>query len=146
MPASKKISARKASKPAAPKSITRNYRDILYEVKDQVAWVTINRPRVLNAFREQTLDEMIDALKSTREDPSIVCAVVTGAGDKAFSAGGDFFAMKRLNFTNAYMWNDRMLGLARDLGFEEMPDLEVEDLKAALLYASKKLDYPVVAA
>jgi dihydroxynaphthoic acid synthetase len=74
--------------------------------------VTINRPRVLNAFREQTLDEMIDALKSTREDPSIVCAVVTGTGDKAFSAGGDFYAMKRLNFTNAYMWNDRMLGLA----------------------------------
>jgi enoyl-CoA hydratase/carnithine racemase len=55
---------------------------------------------------------MIAALKSTREDPSIVCAVVTGAGDKAFSAGGDFYAMKRLNFANAYMWNDRMLGLA----------------------------------
>ena len=88
------------------------YKDILYEVKDQVAWVTINRPRVLNCFREQTLVEMIAALKSTREDPSIVCAVVTGAGEKSFSAGGDFFAMKRLNFTNAYMWNDRMLGLA----------------------------------
>jgi enoyl-CoA hydratase/carnithine racemase len=90
----------------------KKYSDILYEVKDQVAWVTINRPRVLNSFREQTLDEMIDALKSTREDPTIVCAVVTGAGNKSFSAGGDFFAMKRLNFTNAYMWNDRMLGLA----------------------------------
>src|SRR3970040_1132879 len=112
MPASNQTSARKASKPAAPKSITRNYRDILYEVKDQVAVVPLTRPRVFNAFREQTLDEMIDAFKSTREDPSIVCAVVTGAGDKAFSAGGDFFAMKRLNFTNAYMWNDRMLGLA----------------------------------
>jgi dihydroxynaphthoic acid synthetase len=97
---------------ARTKSAKRKYRDILYEVKDQVAWITINRPRVLNAFREQSLDEMIDALKSTREDPSIVCAVVTGAGDKAFSAGGDFYAMKRLNFTNAYMWNDRMLGLA----------------------------------
>jgi dihydroxynaphthoic acid synthetase len=94
------------------KSTIRKYRDILYQVEDQVAWVTINRPRILNAFREQSLDEMIDALKSTREDPSIVCAVVTGAGDKAFSAGGDFYAMKRLNFTNAYMWNDRMLGLA----------------------------------
>src|SRR4029078_12882685 len=57
-------------------------------------------------------DEMIDALKSTREDPSIVCAVVTGAGDKAFSAGGDFYAMKRLHFAHGYMWNDRMLGLA----------------------------------
>ena len=38
--------------------------------------------------------------------------MITGAGDKSFSAGGDFYAMKRLNFTNAYMWNDRMLGLA----------------------------------
>jgi len=56
------------------KSTKRKYNDILYEVKNQVAWVTINRERVLNAFREQTLDEIIDALKSTREDPSIVCA------------------------------------------------------------------------
>src|SRR5689334_25418996 len=108
--AEKAATATRKSK--APKRMTRRYSDILYEVKDQVAWITINRPRVLNAFREQSLDEMIDALKSTREDPSIVCAVITGAGDKSFSAGGDFFAMKRLNFTNAYMWNDRMLGLA----------------------------------
>jgi len=90
----------------------KSYSDILFEVKDQVAWITINRPRVANAFREQTLDQMIDAVKSTREDPTIACAVFTGAGDKAFSAGGDFFAMKRLNFTNASMWNDRMQGLA----------------------------------
>src|SRR6266436_2503244 len=88
-----------AEKPAAKKpSKTKpgSYGDILYEVKDQVACVTINRPRVLNAFREQTLDELIDALKSTRDDPSIACAVVTGAGDKAFSAGGGFYALKRL--------------------------------------------------
>jgi naphthoate synthase len=111
--------ARKAAKKAATKAgnngsarTQHRYDDILYEVKDQVAWVTINRERVRNAFREQTLDEMIDALKGTREDPSIACAVVTGKGDKAFSAGGDFYAMKRLTFTNGYMWNDRMQGLA----------------------------------
>jgi dihydroxynaphthoic acid synthetase len=99
-------------KPRPRKATRKDYSDILFEVKDQVVWVTINRPRVLNAFREQTLDQMTDALKSTREDPTIVCAVITGAGDKAFSAGGDFFAMKRLNFANSFMWNDRMLGLA----------------------------------
>jgi len=88
------------------------YRDILFEVRDHVAWITINRPRYRNAFREQTLDEMIFALSATREDPSIVCAVITGAGDKAFSAGGDFAAMMKLNRANAHMWNDRMLGLA----------------------------------
>lgn len=100
------------AKPTIATARARKYTDILFEVRDQVAWITINRPRVLNAFREQSLDEMIDALKATREDPSIVCAVITGTGDKSFSAGGDFYAMKRLNFTNAYMWNDRMLGLA----------------------------------
>ena len=63
-----------ARKKTANKSAKKSkYTDILYEVKDQVAWITINRPRVLNCFREQTLDEMIDAFKSTREDPSIVC-------------------------------------------------------------------------
>ena len=88
------------------------YTDILFEVRENVAWVTINRPKFRNAFREQTLDEMIDALSSTREDPTITCAVVTGAGDTAFSAGGDFTAMMKLNRANAHMWNDRMLGLA----------------------------------
>ncbi len=88
------------------------YGDILFEVSNNVAWVTINRPRARNAFREQTLDEMINAFRSIRNDPSIVCAVVTGAGDQAFSAGGDFHAMMRLNRANAHHWNDRMLGLA----------------------------------
>ena len=88
------------------------YKEILLEVTDDVAWITINRPQVRNAFREQTLDELTEAVKSTREDASIVAAVITGAGDKAFSAGGDFDAMIKLNRANAMHWNDRMLGLA----------------------------------
>jgi dihydroxynaphthoic acid synthetase len=96
---------KKAAQPAV-------YKEILYEVKDGVAWVSINRPKARNAFREQTLDELIHALNSTKNDPSIACAVVTGVGDKAFSAGGDFHAMMRLNRANAVHWNDRMLGLA----------------------------------
>jgi len=92
--------------------LERSYNEILFEVKDDVAWITINRPEVMNAFREQTLDELIDAVKSIREDQSIVAGVITGAGDKAFSAGGDFHAMMKLNRANAMHWNDRMLGLA----------------------------------
>ena len=88
-----------------------NYREIIMEISDHVAWITINRPEVKNAFREQTLDELADALASTRLDPSIACAVVSGAGG-AFSAGGDFHAMMKLNKANSAMWNDRMLEVA----------------------------------
>ncbi|MDH3232784.1 MAG: enoyl-CoA hydratase-related protein [Alphaproteobacteria bacterium] len=88
------------------------YKDIIFEVIDQVAWVTINRPDVLNATRELTLDEIRDALASTKSDPSIACAVITGAGDRAFCSGGDFSSMMRLNWAVASHWNDRMLGCA----------------------------------
>lgn len=93
-------------------ALKRTYNEIFFEVIEDVAWITIDRPEVMNAFREQTLDELTDAVKATREDPSIVAAVITGAGNKAFSAGGDFHAMTKLNRSNAVHWNDRMLGLA----------------------------------
>ena len=98
-----------------------SYTDILFAVEDQVAWLTINRPRYMNAFREQTLDEIIHALKSTRNDPSILCVVITGAGDKAFSAGGDFAAMMRLNKQNGHLWNERMLETAMTIRSLHLP-------------------------
>lgn len=85
------------------------YKDIIYEVKDQIGWITINRPELLNAIRERTLDEIIHALKSTRSDPTIAAAVITGTGDRAFCSGGEFAMMKRFNFANAMLWNERML-------------------------------------
>lgn len=83
------------------------YSEIVYERRNDAAWIGINRPEVRNAFREQTLDEIAHALNSTREDPTIVAAVVYGV-DGHFSAGGDFHAMMKLNKANSYMWNDRM--------------------------------------
>jgi naphthoate synthase len=88
------------------------YSDIRFEIDDGVAWVTLNRPEVRNAFREQTLDEIVDALQSTRDDPTIAVAVITGEGTQAFSAGGDFRAMMRLNKANSEHWNERMLRTA----------------------------------
>jgi len=87
------------------------YEEIVVERRSDAAWIGINRPEVRNAFREQTLDELADALESTREDPTIVAAVVFGTGGH-FSAGGDFHAMMKLNKANSAMWNDRMLRVA----------------------------------
>ena len=52
-----------------------DYKEILVEVKESAAWITINRPEVRNAFREQTLDELREAVLDTRNDPSISCIV-----------------------------------------------------------------------
>ena len=65
------------------------YTDILYEKKDGVAWITINRPDVRNAFRTATVAELTDAFLDARWDPGVGVAVLTGAGDKAFCSGGD---------------------------------------------------------
>src|ERR1700674_1876995 len=65
------------------------YKDILYEVRGGVVRITINRPEVYNAFRLQTLEELIDAFQRAGEEKSANVVVFTGAGDKAFCTGGD---------------------------------------------------------
>jgi naphthoate synthase len=65
------------------------YTDILYEKKNSVAWITINRPEVRNAFRTRTVAELTDAFLDARWDPSVGVVVLTGAGDRAFCSGGD---------------------------------------------------------
>jgi 2-ketocyclohexanecarboxyl-CoA hydrolase len=65
------------------------YEDILYEVKNGAAWITINRAEKYNAFRGQTCEELIHALNRAGWDKSIGVIVLAGAGDKAFCTGGD---------------------------------------------------------
>ncbi len=66
------------------------YSDIRFEESGTgIAKVTINRPEVRNAFRPETVSQMIDAFARARDDASIGCVLLTGAGDKAFCSGGD---------------------------------------------------------
>jgi naphthoate synthase len=67
----------------------KEYEDILFDYCDGVAKITINRPKVYNAFRPQTNFEMLDAMTICRERPDIGVIILTGAGDKAFCSGGD---------------------------------------------------------
>ncbi len=69
--------------------MARQYKDILYEVRDQVARITINRPKQYNAFTGDTLKELTLAFEETATDDEVGVVVLTGAGDKAFCAGGD---------------------------------------------------------
>jgi 2-ketocyclohexanecarboxyl-CoA hydrolase len=66
-----------------------DYEDILYEVRGGAAWITINRPERMNAFRGRTCDELIHAIGRAGYDREIGVIVLAGAGDKAFCTGGD---------------------------------------------------------
>jgi naphthoate synthase len=102
------------------------YRDIRYEQSGTgIALVTINRPEVRNAFRPETVAELIDAFRRIRDDASIGCVLLTGAGDKAFCSGGDLRAKGR----GGYVGED---GLAR---------LNVLDLQRQI----RSLPVPVIA-
>jgi dihydroxynaphthoic acid synthetase len=63
--------------------------DVLYTQAQGIARITINRPEVYNAFRNQTLDELTDAFEDAARDESVGVIVLTGAGTKAFCTGGD---------------------------------------------------------
>lgn len=65
------------------------YEDILYHQAERIVRITINRPEVRNAFRPQTVRELIDAFHRAHLDPEIGVIVLTGAGELAFCSGGD---------------------------------------------------------
>jgi enoyl-CoA hydratase/carnithine racemase len=66
-----------------------NYENLLYEVRDAVAYITFNRPKVLNALNRQTMQELLISLGAAKLDDAVRVVILTGAGEKAFIAGAD---------------------------------------------------------
>jgi enoyl-CoA hydratase len=66
-----------------------DYEQLLYDVSDSVATVTLNRPEQRNALSPQLLSELVDAVKRARDDEEVRAVVLTGAGEKVFCAGAD---------------------------------------------------------
>jgi enoyl-CoA hydratase/carnithine racemase len=66
---------------------------LLFEVRNQIAYMTLNRPQVHNALNPELIVQLADAWKRVNEDDDIRVAIITGAGDKAFSAGADLGSM-----------------------------------------------------
>lgn len=69
------------------------YEHLLYEVKDGIATITLNRPEVYNAINDKISYELQDALKQTTRDDAVRVVVFTGAGNKAFCSGQDLKAI-----------------------------------------------------
>src|SRR5512137_2919621 len=62
---------------------------IIYEKRDHVAYITLNRPNALNAYNIRMRDELFEALGAIQEDDEIKVTILKGAGEKAFCAGAD---------------------------------------------------------
>ena len=65
------------------------YENLLYEKREQIAFLTFNRPKVLNALNRKTMEELGHILADAREDSEVRVLILTGAGEKAFVAGAD---------------------------------------------------------
>lgn len=78
-----------------------SYENIRLEVKDGVATVTVDRPKVMNALNRQTLGELGHAFDVVRDDDSVRALVVTGAGEKAFVAGADINELAQMHALSA---------------------------------------------
>lgn len=103
----------------------KEYTDILFEQCGGIAKITINRPKVYNAFRPLTNAEMLDAMNICRDRQDIGVVILTGAGDKAFCSGGD--------------QNYKTLGGYKDS--DGTPRLNVLDLQKAI----RSIPKPVIA-
>lgn len=64
-------------------------RTVLYEVKDRLAWITLNRPEVMNAINQEMAGEIVSACHAAEEDETVRVVVLKGAGERAFSTGMD---------------------------------------------------------
>lgn len=91
-----------------------NLGDIIFTKEDGIATITINRPKILNAFRGETVDQMIEAFKDARDDSSIGVVILTGAGDRAFCSGGDQSARGKSGYQGG-MHVEELHSLIRDI-------------------------------
>lgn len=103
----------------------KTYSDILFEKAEGIAKITINRPEVRNAFRPETVAEMIDAFQRARDDGEVGVILLTGQGEKAFCSGGD----------------QRVRGHGGYIGEDQVPRLNVLDLQRLI----RQIPKPVIA-
>ncbi len=100
-----------------------DYEKILFEVKDGIAVLTVNRPKKMNALNFQTMDEIQDAIARVHGDDSIRALIITGAGDKAFVAGADISEFTELGLKESYDFIRRGAKIFRDLEALNVPSI-----------------------
>ena len=96
-----------------------NFENILFEKKGAIAYVTVNRPKVLNALNMATMEELRAAFTDIKNDASIRVAIMTGSGEKAFIAGADIAELAKHGAVSGKEYTHRgqsVLDLIENLG------------------------------
>jgi len=94
------------------------FKNTLYEKRDRIATITINRPQAMNAMNEETIPEILSRLEDAEKDENVRVIVITGAGEKAFCAGLDLKPMRDINVIKAVEMSK--LGQKLTLAIEEV--------------------------
>jgi len=93
--------------------------NVLYEKKGAIAYVSVNRPKVLNALNHRTWENLRTAFEEARDDPDVRGVIVTGTGDKAFIAGADISELAHITAVEAERsssFGQAVLNLIENLG------------------------------
>ena len=93
--------------------------NVLYEKKGAIAYVTLNRPKVLNALNQRTWENLRTAFEDARDDAQVRGVILTGAGDKAFIAGADISELSHVTAIEAEKsstYGQEVLNLVENLG------------------------------
>jgi enoyl-CoA hydratase len=96
-----------------------SYENIFVEKKNAIAYVTLNRPKVLNALNMATMEELRSAFHDIKNDADIRVAILTGAGEKAFVAGADISELAKQDAVSGKAYAQRgqsVLNLIENLG------------------------------
>lgn len=91
------------------------YKNIIFEIEEQIAIITFNRPEVLNALNEVSLKEFSNAIDKVAGDEDIRVLILTGAGDKSFVAGADITEFLKFNALKAKIFSEMGHGLVNKL-------------------------------
>ena len=96
-----------------------NLETILYAKKEPIAYVTLNRPKVLNALNKKTWEDLKAAFEDAQDDIAVRGVILTGAGDKAFIAGADISEIAQISAVEAEessAFGQEVLNLVENLG------------------------------
>ena len=108
-----------AAAPTAPPMAVLTFANVVYQKKQAFAYVTVNRPKVLNALNKATWADLRTAFEDARDDAAVRGVILTGAGDKAFIAGADISELARVTAFEAEQssrFGQEVLDLIEDLG------------------------------